>query len=216
MPNSDRRRHFAHSAAASARDDCPLVVVDNLDLFGSEVLLQCLASLYYIDVGFISLSNAAALDAILVAVMSLCLAATLSLFVVVTVEMKLASSAIRIMSKGITKLVLQMQTQLTDQRDTFLQVLEQGSVEEGTEVVRLALLQKAVEAAAKQDGVSAAWSPSTGATQALLCVLKMVNGDDDVHSHVLSDRMRDSVSGNDGVPLSMVRLANHVFPVPRA
>jgi hypothetical protein len=98
--------------------------------------------------------------------------ATLCLFVVVIVEMKLKSSAIRIMSKGITKLVLQMQTQLTNQRDTFLQVLEEGSVEEGTEVVRLALLQKAVEAAAKQDGVSAAWSLATGATQALLCVLR--------------------------------------------
>jgi len=184
--------------------------VNSLDcLCCLSILLQCLASLYFSDPDFVSRSDAAALDTILVIVMSLCLSGTLALFVVVLVEMRFRSSAIRTMSKGIAELVLLMQKELTNKQAAFIRVLEdsleeEGQVLKGDSVVRLPLLQKAVMAAL-HDGASTTWSPSPNAIGALLCVLKMVNGDDDVHSHFLSDKMRESVAGDDGVPISMLR-----------
>jgi hypothetical protein len=165
------------------------------------------------------LPGAAALDTILVVIMSLCLSLTLVLFVLVLIEGSFRTSAIRTMSRGIADVVLLIQAQLTDRKATFLRVLEEDLAKEGqgksdTTVVSLALFQKAVEAALQRENDSAStWSPSPGAIQALFCVLKMVNGDDDVHSHVLSDTLRQSISGNDGVPLSMVRLAIHIATI---
>ena len=152
--------------------------------------------------------------------MSLCLSLTLVLFVLVLIEGSFRTSAIRTMSRGIADVVLLIQAQLIDRKATFLRVLEEDLAKAGqgksddTTVVSPALFQKAVEAALQRENDSAStWSPSPGAIQALFCVLKMVNGDDDVHSPVLSDTLRQSISGNDGVPLSMVRLAIHTATI---
>ena len=182
-----------------------------------SILLQCLASLYFSDSGFVAGSDgngsgAAALDTILVIVICLCLTCTLALFVLVLLEMQFRTSTIRTMSKGIAKVVLLVQKKLTEKQAAFIHVLEDGLAQEGQgksgQTVKFSLLHKAV-ITALQDGASTTWLPSPDAIRALLCVLKMVNGDDDVHSHFLSDKMRESVAGDDGVPLSMVRLANH-------